>query len=88
MSLIKKADVKPHVSRKTRGIPLLFKSRSQPDATGYSGDAAPVSEQNTLTSSAPSSGRHPLPGRGHGNSINGPGHERLIEGSTDEKAQA
>jgi hypothetical protein len=88
MSLIKKADIKSHVSRKTRGIPLLLKSRSQPDATGYSGDAAPVPEQNTLTSSPLSAGKHPLPGRGYGISIDGPGHERLIEGSTDEKAQA
>ena len=52
MSLIKKADVKPHVSRKTRGIPLLFKSRSQPDATGYSEIEAGRTRGKALGSSA------------------------------------
>ena len=88
MSVIKKADVKPHVSRKTRGTLLLFKSRSQPDATGYSGNAGPVSEQNTPNSGTPSGSKHPLPGRGYSISIDGSGHERLVEASADEKAQA
>jgi hypothetical protein len=40
MSLIRKTDIKNHVSTRTGASLLPFRNLSQPDATGYSGEDA------------------------------------------------
>jgi hypothetical protein len=56
MSLIKKSDVKNHLSTRTGASELPVQPVSQPDATGYSGDgsedAAPVLLTGTVARDA------------------------------------
>jgi hypothetical protein len=57
MSLIKKSDVKNHPGTGATGKLLLFRQRSQPDATGYSNDGIRDSEVTTPVMSDPTGGR-------------------------------
>ena len=77
MSLIKKSDVKKHLSDKASGKMLLFRPQSQPDATGYSGSETPASDGNAST---------PLPASGPAvHSVIG---ERQAKASAGTKAPA
>jgi hypothetical protein len=55
MSLIKKSDVKTHLSTQSDGRILSFKPQTQPDATGYSGDGVRGANVGAVTSNEQSS---------------------------------
>lgn len=50
MSLIKRSDVKSHLSTRARGVVLPFKPASQPDASGDSGSELRDSKPNAQSS--------------------------------------
>lgn len=74
MSLIKKSDVKNHLSTRTGASELPVQPVSQPDATGYSGDGSEDAAPALLTGAVgddSSSGKAAEPGTKQGDRSHG-----------------